>query len=131
VVLGKWEGMVNTTPSMADEFGAADGAGEDAAGAADGAPADGAAAAGASGFRILLLDEPTRGVDVGARAEIHGRLRQLAARGVAILLSSAETDEVLALADRVLVLRRGAIAGRLEGDDRTEENLLRLAAGAA
>jgi ribose transport system ATP-binding protein len=80
--------------------------------------------------RVLLLDEPTRGVDVGARAEIHRRLLLLASRGVAILVSSAETEEVLALADRVLVLRRGAIAGTLEGAERTEQNLLSLAAGA-
>ena len=80
--------------------------------------------------RILLLDEPTRGVDVGARAEIHRRLRLLASSGAAILLSSAETEEILALADRVVVLRRGAIAGTLEGAERTEQSLLRLAAGA-
>jgi ribose transport system ATP-binding protein len=81
--------------------------------------------------RILLLDEPTRGVDVGARDEIHARLQALAASGVAIVLSSAESDEVLALADRVLVLRRGEIAGRLSGAELTEEALLRLAAGGA
>jgi ribose transport system ATP-binding protein len=80
--------------------------------------------------RVLLLDEPTRGVDVGARAEIHRRLRLLASSGVAILLSSAESEEILALADRVLVLRRGDVAGTLEGADLTEQNLLRLAAGA-
>ncbi|HEX2464941.1 MAG TPA: ATP-binding cassette domain-containing protein, partial [Thermoanaerobaculia bacterium] len=80
--------------------------------------------------RVLLLDEPTRGVDVGARAEIHRRLRLLASGGVAILLSSAESEEILALADRVLVLRRGDVAGTLEGADLTEQNLLRLAAGA-
>jgi ribose transport system ATP-binding protein len=80
--------------------------------------------------RLLLLDEPTRGVDVGARADIHARLRDLATRGVAVLLSSAETEEILALADRALVLRRGALAGTLAGAELTERNLLRLAAGA-
>ena len=81
--------------------------------------------------RILLLDEPTRGVDVAARAEIHRGLRALADRGVAILLSSAESEEVLGLADRVLVLVRGEIAGILAGDQRREETLLRLAVGGA
>jgi ribose transport system ATP-binding protein len=113
VALGKWlaldTGMVLTTPSASYAPGAEDGA----------LP------------RILLLDEPTRGVDVAARAEIHRRLRELAGRGVAILLSSAETEEILLLADRVLVLRGGAVAGVLEGAERTEAALLRLAAGAA
>jgi ABC-type sugar transport system ATPase subunit len=80
--------------------------------------------------QVLLLDEPTRGVDVGARADIHRRLRDLAATGVAVLLSSAETEEVIALADRALVLRRGAVTGELAGAELTEQNLVRLAAGA-
>ena len=79
--------------------------------------------------RVLLLDEPTRGVDVGARDEIHRRLRALADGGVGIVLSSAETDEILALADRVLVLYRGAMAGIVEGAERSDETLVRLAAG--
>ncbi|HVR29999.1 MAG TPA: sugar ABC transporter ATP-binding protein [Thermoanaerobaculia bacterium] len=85
----------------------------------------------ALGPRVLLLDEPTRGVDVGARAEIHRRLGALADGGVGIVLSSAETAEVLGLADRVLVLVRGASAGILAGVERREETLLRLAAGGA
>ena len=81
------------------------------------------------GPELIIFDEPTRGVDVGARAEIHRRRRALAADGAAILLSSAETDEVLALADRVIVLRRGEIAGVVDGAERDEETLLRLATG--
>jgi ABC-type sugar transport system ATPase subunit len=81
--------------------------------------------------RVLLLDEPTRGVDVGARAEIHRELGALRDRGVGILLSSADSAEILALADRVLVLHRGAVAGVVEGDDRSEETLVGLAAGGA
>jgi len=81
--------------------------------------------------RVLLLDEPTRGVDVGARAEIQRRLLDLARGGVAILLSTAETEEIEALADRVLVLRHGGLAGELDRSQVGEEALLRLAAGVA
>ncbi|NEC93535.1 ATP-binding cassette domain-containing protein, partial [Streptomyces sp. SID12501] len=59
--------------------------------------------------RILLLDEPTRGVDVGARAELYAVIRQLADDGLAVLLVSSEVPEVLGLADRVLVLREGTV----------------------
>jgi ribose transport system ATP-binding protein len=61
------------------------------------------------GSRVLLLDEPTRGVDVGARAEIYGLIRSLAAEGVGVLLVSSEVPEVLGLSDRVLVMREGAV----------------------
>jgi ribose transport system ATP-binding protein len=81
--------------------------------------------------RVLLLDEPTRGVDVSARAEIHRLFRELADTGVAIVLSSAETEEILALASRVVVLRRGEIAGVLAGSELSDAALLRLAAGAS
>jgi ribose transport system ATP-binding protein len=57
--------------------------------------------------RVLLLDEPTRGVDVGARSEIYALIRKLAANGVAIVLVSSEVEEVLGLADRVVVMREG------------------------
>ena len=58
---------------------------------------------------VLLLDEPTRGVDVGARSEIYALVRRLAARGVAVVLVSSEVPEVLGLADRVLVVREGRV----------------------
>ncbi|MAD33453.1 MAG: D-xylose ABC transporter ATP-binding protein [Planctomycetes bacterium] len=79
---------------------------------------------------VLLLDEPTRGVDVGARAEIYRRLDGLARAGLAILFVSSELDEVLQLADRVLVLREGAVVGDLTGADRTEAQIMMLATGA-
>jgi ABC-type sugar transport system ATPase subunit len=69
--------------------------------------------------RVLLLDEPTRGIDVGARAEIHDRLRDLAAGGAALLVVSSDLEELVALADRVLVLRRGAISGEFPGPSRS------------
>ncbi|MFN3240334.1 MAG: sugar ABC transporter ATP-binding protein [Planctomycetota bacterium] len=80
--------------------------------------------------RVLLLDEPTRGVDVGARAEIYRRLDELAAEGLAVLFVSSELDEVLQLADRVLVLRDGAVQGELRSAQRTEERIMMLATGA-
>src|SRR5690606_38035275 len=59
--------------------------------------------------KLLLLDEPTRGVDVGARAELYAVIRELADRGIGVLLVSSEVPEVLGLADRVLVLREGVV----------------------
>lgn len=76
---------------------------------------------------VLLLDEPTRGVDVGAREEIHQRLRELSAEGVAILFASSEMEEVLALADRVVVLNEGRVSAILDGSEATEEGILHLA----
>ena len=78
---------------------------------------------------VLLLDEPTRGVDVGARAEIYRRLQELAADGLAVVFVSSELEEVLALADRVVVMHEGAIFGEVCGADITEQNIMRLATG--
>jgi ABC-type sugar transport system ATPase subunit len=77
--------------------------------------------------RVLLLDEPTRGVDVPARAQIHARLHELAAAGLAVLFVSSELEEVLTLADRVLVLRHGALAGELPRERLSEANVMLLA----
>jgi len=78
---------------------------------------------------VLLLDEPTRGVDVGARLEIHRRLQELASAGLAILFASSEMEEVLGLSDRVLVLHEGRIAGELPRERLSEEAVLSLATG--
>jgi ribose transport system ATP-binding protein len=83
----------------------------------------------ASTPRVLILDEPTQGVDVAGRAEIHARIAELARSGVAILLISSDSGELLALADRVTVLRRGRVAGTLAGDDLVPERVLALALG--
>jgi len=80
--------------------------------------------------KVLLLDEPTRGVDVGARAEIYARLHALAAQGLAILFVSSELEEVLTLADRVFVLHRGGIAGELGREQLSEQAVMLLATGA-
>jgi len=79
--------------------------------------------------RILILDEPTRGVDVGAKAEIHALIGDLAEQGAAILLISSELPELLNLSDRILVLRAGRLVGELPRADANQERLLRLMAG--
>ena len=76
---------------------------------------------------ILLLDEPTRGIDVGAKAEIHSRIRELAKTGMAILLVSSELPDLLSLSDRILVMREGEIAGALDRENFYEESVMRLA----
>nr|WP_233101880.1 sugar ABC transporter ATP-binding protein [Variovorax sp. IB41] len=78
---------------------------------------------------VLLMDEPTRGVDVGAKSEIHHILRELATQGVGVIVISSELPEIIGLCDRALVIRDGQVAGELESNDMTEEALLRLASG--
>jgi ABC-type sugar transport system ATPase subunit len=79
--------------------------------------------------RVLLLDEPTRGVDVGAKAEIYALIEELTARGHAVLLASSDLPEVVRLADRVLVLREGKLAGELARDEVTQLAIMQLAVG--
>ncbi len=85
----------------------------------------------ATGPKVFLLEEPTQGVDVKARAEIHRQMQSLAATGVGILLVSSDLPELLALSDRVLVMHRGKIVGELARADATQENILDLALGTA
>ncbi len=80
---------------------------------------------------LLMVDEPTRGVDVGAKAEIHSLIRGLAEEGKAVLVVSSDLPELLALATRVLVMREGTLVGELEGDQVGQENVMRLMAGVA
>ena len=80
--------------------------------------------------RVLLLDEPTRGVDVGAKAEIYKLIEQLTARGHAVLLASSDLPEVVRLADRVLVLREGRLAGSLARPAISQLAIMKLALGA-
>jgi ribose transport system ATP-binding protein len=77
--------------------------------------------------RILLVDEPTRGVDVGAKREIHNLLRDLAERGVAVVMVSSELPEILAMSDRIVVMREGAVAAELSRADATEERIMAYA----
>ncbi|HET6413174.1 MAG TPA: ATP-binding cassette domain-containing protein, partial [Anaeromyxobacter sp.] len=83
------------------------------------------------GARVLLLDEPTRGVDVGAKAEIYRIVARLAEEGMGILLVSSELPEILGLSDRILVMRTGRIVGHFSRAEATEERLLAAAAGVA
>ncbi|MCC7206552.1 MAG: sugar ABC transporter ATP-binding protein [Anaerolineae bacterium] len=76
--------------------------------------------------KVLILDEPTRGVDVGAKVEIYTLINALAAQGLGIVMISSEMMEVIGMADRVMVMSQGRVAGFLEGDEVTEENILRL-----
>ena len=78
----------------------------------------------ATGPKILLLDEPTRGIDVGAKAEVQALIDELAQEGLGVLLISSELEEIIDGADRVVVLRDGAVAGELSGDAITEDNIL-------
>ncbi len=80
--------------------------------------------------RILILDEPTRGIDVGAKAEVHALIDRLAGEGMAIILISSELPEVMGMSDRVLVMRHGAIAGEFARGEATAEALGAAAAGA-
>ena len=80
--------------------------------------------------KVLFLDEPTRGIDVGAKAEIHALMAALAEEGVAIVFVSSELPEILGMSDRVLVLHEGKITGEFLNDNLTQEDILRCAAGA-
>lgn len=84
-----------------------------------------------AGARVFLLDEPTRGIDVRAKAEISDIIRALAGDGAAVLLASSELEELMALADRIIVMHRGRIAGELTRAEATEEQIMHLATGGA
>jgi ABC-type sugar transport system ATPase subunit len=78
---------------------------------------------------ILIVDEPTRGIDVGAKAEIHALLDELACQGLALLVISSELPELMSLSRRILVMREGKITGKLQRADFSQPNLMRLMAG--
>ena len=80
--------------------------------------------------KVLILDEPTRGVDVGAKALIHDEIQKLTAQGLGVLLISSDLPEVLALADRTLVMREGKIVRELSRDQATPESVIAAATGA-
>ena len=79
--------------------------------------------------KVLFLDEPTRGIDVGAKAEIHALMAKLAQEGVAIVFVSSELPEILGMSDRVIVLHAGRITGEFINENLTQEDILRCAAG--
>ncbi len=79
--------------------------------------------------KILILDEPTRGIDVGTKAEVHRLMSELAGRGLAVLMISSELPEVLGMADRVLVMHEGRLTGELSREEADEERVIRAATG--
>lgn len=79
--------------------------------------------------KILIMDEPTRGIDVGAKAEVHALMNQLANQGVGIIMISSELPEILGMSDRILVMREGRVAGELSRKEATPEKVMALATG--
>lgn len=82
-----------------------------------------------TGAQIIILDEPTRGIDVGAKREIYQLMNELTDRGVSIIMVSSELPEVIGMSDRVMVVHEGNIKGDLTGNEITEENIMTLATG--
>jgi len=78
--------------------------------------------------KVLIVDEPTRGIDVGAKVEVHNLLFQMAASGIAIVVISSELSEILALSDRVLLMRAGRVTGELARSEVSQEKLMTLMA---
>ena len=78
--------------------------------------------------RLLILDEPTRGIDVGAKAEIHHLMTELCRRGLAILMISSDLPEVMGMSHRIVVMRGGRVRGELSGPEATQEAVMALAA---
>jgi len=78
-------------------------------------------------MKVLLLDEPTRGIDIGAKSEIYQIIHNLAADGIAVIVVSSDLMEVMGISDRILVMSEGAITGELSRDEANEQRLLQLA----
>ena len=81
------------------------------------------------GPKVLILDEPTRGVDIGAKSEIYRIIDELAQRGIGIIVISSELPEIIGVCDRVLVMREGRIVGEVGGADITQENIMAYGTG--
>jgi ABC-type sugar transport system ATPase subunit len=79
---------------------------------------------------VLILDEPTRGIDVGSKQEVYQLIHRLASEGVGIVLISSELPEIVGLADRILVMRAGRVVAELSGDEASQESVLAHAVGA-
>ncbi|MFW6184845.1 MAG: ATP-binding cassette domain-containing protein, partial [Chloroflexota bacterium] len=80
--------------------------------------------------RILILDEPTRGIDVGTKTAVHRLMRELSRQGVGILMISSELPEILGMSDRILVMREGRISGEFTHEEATQEKLMSVATSA-
>jgi len=85
----------------------------------------------AGDVRLFIFDEPTRGIDVGAKVEIYNLMNRLTGRGAGILMISSELPELLGMSDRILVMHRGRIQAEFDAADATEERVLTAALGLA
>jgi ribose transport system ATP-binding protein len=83
----------------------------------------------ASNPKVLIMDEPTRGIDVGAKAEVHTLMSQLAQTGIGIIMISSELPEILGMSDRVLVMSEGRVAAILDREEATQEKIMAYASG--
>jgi ribose transport system ATP-binding protein len=79
--------------------------------------------------KVMIFDEPTRGIDIGAKAEIYKLMRGLADTGVAVMMISSDMEEVIGVSDRIAVMHEGRISGTLNPEQFSEENVLQLAVG--
>jgi len=77
--------------------------------------------------KVIVFDEPTRGIDVGAKAEIYARMREIAQQGVGIIMASSDLPELLGMSDRILVMHEGRMAGEISRAEASEEAIMRLA----
>ena len=76
--------------------------------------------------KVLIVDEPTRGIDIGAKVEVHNLLFEMAQRGIAIIAISSELAEVLAISDRIVTMREGRITGEIDRESANEERLMTM-----
>jgi rhamnose transport system ATP-binding protein len=81
--------------------------------------------------KVIILDEPTKGIDIGSKAAVHGFISELAAEGLSIIMISSELPEILGMSDRAIVMREGLMAGLFERADFSPEKLVRAATGNA
>ena len=79
--------------------------------------------------KVLILDEPTRGIDVGAKAEVYAIMNDLVQQGISIVMISSEMPEILAISDRILVMYEGRLMGELTRAEATQERIMTLASG--
>ena len=79
-------------------------------------------------LRVLIVDEPTRGIDVGTKSEVHQVLFDMAKKGVAVIVISSDLPEVMAVSDRIITLSEGRVTGEIHGDDASEERLMTMMA---
>lgn len=80
-------------------------------------------------LKVLILDEPTRGIDVGSKSEIHRLMSQFAQQGLAIIMISSELPEILGMSDRVIVMHEGDVTGQLSRSEASQERIMKLATG--